>query len=51
MANVYVQTDENGNVVGRREYDAFGNVISETGDWSHSRFGFSANWMELRNSE
>ena len=51
MANVYVQTDENGNVVGRREYDAFGNVLSETGDWSQTRFGFNANWMELKDSE
>ncbi len=43
MANVCVLTDENGNEVGRREYDAFGNVICETGDWSQSRFGFNPN--------
>jgi len=50
MPNVYVLTDENGNEIGRREYDAFGRVISETGDWSQSRFGFSPNWMELKDS-
>jgi len=50
MPNVYVLTDENGNEIGRREYDAFGNVISETGDWSQCRSGFSPNWMELKDS-
>jgi len=50
MPNVYVLTDENGNEIGRREYDAFGRVISQTGDWSQSRFGFNPNWMELEDS-
>ena len=50
MPNVYVLTDENGNEIGRREYDAFGRVISETGDWSQSRFGFNPNWTELKDS-
>jgi len=50
MPNVYVLTDENGNEIGRREYDAFGNVLSETGDWSQSKSGFSPNWMELKDS-
>jgi len=50
MPNVYVLTDENGNEIGRREYDAFGRVISETGDWSQCRFGFNPNWIELKDS-
>lgn len=47
MANICVLTDENGNVVARREYNAFGEVISQTGEWN-CRFGFHTNWIELK---
>lgn len=47
MANVQVITDENGNIIARREYNAFGEVISQTGEWP-SRFGYHSNWIELK---
>ncbi len=48
--NVVRMTDEDGQVVAAREYDAFGNVLSETGDWSISDLGFHSNWMEMKDS-
>jgi RHS repeat-associated protein len=46
--NVVRITNENGQVVGTREYDAFGNILSETGDWSMCPFGFQPNWIQLK---
>ena len=48
MPSVVKVTDENGNVVATREYNAFGEVLSETGNWSHHRFGFHPNWIQLK---
>ncbi len=47
MPKVMKITDENGTVVAAREYDAFGNVLSETGTW-RSRFAFHPNWIQLK---
>ncbi len=51
MPNVMKITDENGTVVATREYDAFGTVLSETGAWSRSRFGFHPNWIQLKDGD
>jgi len=51
MPKVTHLTDGNGNVVATREYDAFGNILSETGDWSLARHGFHPNWIELKDSD
>ena len=49
--NVVALTDENGAITARREYNAFGEIISESGDWSDFRMGFQSNWMELKDAE
>ena len=46
--NVVALTDENGNVTARREYNAFGEVLGESGDWTGFRMGYQSNWMQLR---
>jgi uncharacterized protein RhaS with RHS repeats len=45
--SVVALTDETGAVVARREYNAFGDVLAESGDWSGFRFGYQSNWMTL----
>ena len=52
MPKVTHLTDGNGNVVATREYDAFGNILSETGSeqWALSRHGYHPNWIELKDS-
>jgi len=51
MPKVVEMTDENGDVVAGRDYDAFGQVLAETGDWSHLAFGFHPNWVQLKDVE
>jgi RHS repeat-associated protein len=48
--NVVRITDTEGQVVAAREYDAFGNILSETGDWSISDLGFHSDWVLMKNS-
>ena len=49
--NVMALTDETGTVVARREYNAFGEVIVESGDWSDFRFGMSSPaYVELKDA-
>ncbi len=51
MPSVVKITDQAGNVVAERLYDAFGNVLSESGDWSGFPFGFHPNWLEFKAGE
>ncbi|MBM4035092.1 MAG: hypothetical protein FJ291_25390 [Planctomycetes bacterium] len=48
MANVVNITERHQAVVGARDYDAFGQVLSQQGDWSDSDFGFHPNWLQLK---
>jgi RHS repeat-associated protein len=43
-------TDANMAVVAAREYDAFGYIRSETGDWTISDLGFHSDWVMLGDS-
>jgi RHS repeat-associated protein len=48
--NVVRITDGAGQVVAAREYDAFGNILSETGDWTICDLGFQSNWIQMKDS-
>jgi len=48
MPKVVNITERHQAVVAAREYEAFGQVVSQTGDWSDSDFGFHPNWLQLK---
>jgi RHS repeat-associated protein len=42
--------DGTGQVVAAREYDAFGNIRTQTGDWTISDLGFHSDWVMIPNT-
>ena len=48
MPKVVNITERHQAVVAARDYDAFGQVLSESGDWGDSDFGFHPNWLQLK---